>query len=270
MKHCAFRFSRTCSLLSSPKSVLDGPDPNQDRSLNQVVGPWSWTNWGFLRTQLDSRWCLRSLPCPPLLELSCQIRAPHRNNGDSLGIIPTPQNTKDLSRDSVRVNSKITFSLQSLLLFRINMFQQKKEKLKFQMKSETERKKILDQIKEKNIPNSSLYQEFIIEYQLLAEYRLLQKNGPHNGVYIIPSSKSALIWFGVIFVRSGPYMNGIFKFRIHIPHDYPGKNSNSNSRVHVLMRSMDSYLILCSNSNQQMNQLPCLCLIPQFFIPKSN
>lgn len=100
------------------------------------------------------------------------------------------------------------------------------------MKSETERKKILDQIKEKNIPNSSLYQEFIIEYQLLAEYRLLQKNGPHNGVYIIPSSKSALIWFGVIFVRSGPYMNGIFKFRIHIPHDYPGKNSNSNGRVH--------------------------------------
>lgn len=96
------------------------------------------------------------------------------------------------------------------------------------MKSETERKKILDQIKEKNIPNSSLYQEFIIEYQLLAEYRLLQKNGPHNGVYIIPSSKSALIWFGVIFVRSGPYMNGIFKFRIHIPHDYPGKSSNSN------------------------------------------
>jgi len=76
LKHCAFRFSRTCSLLSSPKSVLDGPDPNQDRSLNQVVGPWSWTNWGFLRTQLDSRWCLRSLPCPPLLELSCQIRAP--------------------------------------------------------------------------------------------------------------------------------------------------------------------------------------------------
>lgn len=93
------------------------------------------------------------------------------------------------------------------------------------MKSETERKKILDQIKEKNIPNSSLYQEFIIEYQLLAEYRLLQKNGPHNGVYIIPSSKSALIWFGVIFVRSGPYMNGIFKFRIHIPHDYPANES---------------------------------------------
>ena len=33
--------------------------------------------------------------------------------------------------------------------------------------------------------------------------------------------EAALIWFGVIFVRSGIYMNGIFKFRIHIPHDYP-------------------------------------------------
>ena len=51
------------------------------------------------------------------------------------------------------------------------------------MKSEREakRKRILDQIKEKNEPNSSLFQEFIIEYQLQAEYRLLQKNGPHNG-----------------------------------------------------------------------------------------
>lgn len=47
--------------------------------------------------------------------------------------------------------------------------------------SESKRQKILDHIKEKNEPNSSLFQEFIIEYQLQAEYRLLQKNGPHNG-----------------------------------------------------------------------------------------
>ena len=121
LKHCAFRFSRTCSLLSSPKSVLDGPDPNQD----PPVGPWSWTNWGFLigpSSTLDGV----SDHCPVLhlLELSCQIRAPIEIL--LTAIFPPPQkiHTKDLSRDSVRVNSKITFSLQSLLLFRINMFQQ--------------------------------------------------------------------------------------------------------------------------------------------------
>ena len=132
------------------------------------------------------------------------------------------------------------------------------------MKSETERKKILDQIKEKNIPNSSLYQEFIIEYQLLAEYRLLQKNGPHNGVYIIPSSKSALIWFGVIFVRSGPYMNGIFKFRIHIPHDYPGKSSNTVQRYLFLIHGFLT-LFEFSSANES---APLLMFDPPIFHPK--
>merc|ERR1711892_431816 len=90
---------------------------------------------------------------------------------------------------------------------------------------EARRRQILNQIKEKHEPNSSYFQEFLIEYELLSEYRLLQKNGPHNGVYVIPSHKSALIWFGVIFVRSGPYAEGVFKFRIHIPHDYPANSS---------------------------------------------
>ena len=139
------------------------------------------------------------------------------------------------------------------------------------MKSETERKKILDQIKEKNIPNSSLYQEFIIEYQLLAEYRLLQKNGPHNGVYIIPSSKSALIWFGVIFVRSGPYMNGIFKFRIHIPHDYPGKSLNSSGtmwirpkQISVVIRTTKVVFEFLSANESA----PLLMFDPPIFHPK--
>ncbi len=53
------------------------------------------------------------------------------------------------------------------------------------------------------------------------DFNILQKNGPHTGVYIVPSAKSTLIWFGVIFVRSGYYSGAVFKFRIHIPHDFP-------------------------------------------------
>jgi len=83
------------------------------------------------------------------------------------------------------------------------------------------RQKVLDKLREQSIPSSQLFQEFLVEYELLSEYQLLQKNGPHTGVYIVPSAKSTLIWFGVIFVRSGYYSGAVFKFRIHIPHDFP-------------------------------------------------
>jgi len=91
--------------------------------------------------------------------------------------------------------------------------------------NEKSRRKILEKIREQNVPNSQLFQEFLVEYELLAEYRLLQKNGPHTGVYVIPSSKSTLIWFGVIFVHTGYFAGGVFKFRIHIPHDFPNNSA---------------------------------------------
>merc|ERR1712227_48297 len=91
--------------------------------------------------------------------------------------------------------------------------------------NEKSRRKILNRIREQNVPNSHLFQEFLVEYELLAEYRLLQKNGPHRGVYVVPSSKSTLIWFGVIFVHSGYFAGGVFKFRIHIPPDFPNNSA---------------------------------------------
>lgn len=41
------------------------------------------------------------------------------------------------------------------------------------------------------------------------------------GVYLIPSSESSFIWYGVIFVRKGIYRDGVFRFNISIPSDYP-------------------------------------------------
>ncbi|CAK8691687.1 AKT-interacting protein-like [Clavelina lepadiformis] len=64
------------------------------------------------------------------------------------------------------------------------------------------------------------YGSFFLEYSLMAEYNLLQKqNLP--GVYVIPSARTPLLWFGVIFVRQGLYQSGIFKFCVTIPHNYP-------------------------------------------------
>eukprot|EP00096_Caligus_rogercresseyi_P012520 TRINITY_DN5273_c0_g1_i1.p1 TRINITY_DN5273_c0_g1~~TRINITY_DN5273_c0_g1_i1.p1 ORF type:complete len:319 (-),score=60.68 TRINITY_DN5273_c0_g1_i1:326-1282(-) len=64
------------------------------------------------------------------------------------------------------------------------------------------------------------YAPFFLEYSLLAEYNLLQKQ-KLPGVYIIPSAISPLKWYGIIFVRSGLYQGGIFRFQIIIPDNYP-------------------------------------------------
>jgi ubiquitin-protein ligase len=64
------------------------------------------------------------------------------------------------------------------------------------------------------------YGPFFLEYSLLAEYNLLQKQRL-PGIYVIPSSKSSLEWFGVVFVRQGIYQEGIFRFKLLIPENYP-------------------------------------------------
>ncbi|ROT68317.1 AKT-interacting protein isoform X3 [Penaeus vannamei] len=64
------------------------------------------------------------------------------------------------------------------------------------------------------------YSPYFLEYTLLAEYNLLQKQRL-SGVYVVPSGKSPLVWFGVIFIRQGMYQEGIFRFNLHIPENYP-------------------------------------------------
>uniref|UniRef100_A0A0B8RYM3 AKT-interacting protein-like n=1 Tax=Philothamnus irregularis TaxID=1899461 RepID=A0A0B8RYM3_9SAUR len=64
------------------------------------------------------------------------------------------------------------------------------------------------------------YGPFYLEYSLLAEYTLVVKQ-KLPGVYVQPSYQSALMWFGVIFIRHGLYQDGVFKFTIYIPDNYP-------------------------------------------------
>ncbi|XP_006816984.1 AKT-interacting protein-like [Saccoglossus kowalevskii] len=64
------------------------------------------------------------------------------------------------------------------------------------------------------------YGPFFLEYSLLAEYnQLLKQRLP--GVYVLPSARSALLWFGVLFIRQGLYQEGVFKFTLTIPENYP-------------------------------------------------
>ena len=72
----------------------------------------------------------------------------------------------------------------------------------------------------------------------MAEYNLLLKQ-KLPGIYCIPSANSSLLWYGVLFIRQGPYQEGvfrsvrsiihyrnflsipIFRFQVIIPDNYP-------------------------------------------------
>uniref|UniRef100_A0AAQ4S6V3 Akt interacting protein n=1 Tax=Gasterosteus aculeatus aculeatus TaxID=481459 RepID=A0AAQ4S6V3_GASAC len=53
------------------------------------------------------------------------------------------------------------------------------------------------------------YGPFYLEYSLLAEFALFI-----FGVFL-------KLWFGVIFIRHGLYQDGVFKFTVYIPDNYP-------------------------------------------------
>lgn len=64
------------------------------------------------------------------------------------------------------------------------------------------------------------YGPYFLEYTLMAEYNQLRSQRL-PGVYVLPAAKSPLIWFGVIFIRMGSYQDGIFKFVMKIPENFP-------------------------------------------------
>lgn len=63
------------------------------------------------------------------------------------------------------------------------------------------------------------------DYKVTIEYKHLKSHAP-GGVYIIPSMDSLRRFYGVIFVRRGPFTNGIFKFELELPVQYNGINEH--------------------------------------------
>ena len=74
---------------------------------------------------------------------------------------------------------------------------------------------------------SSYFQEereqALRDYKVTIEYKHLKSHAP-GGVYLIPSMDSLRNFNGVIFVRRGPFTNGIFKFRLSLPPKYNDTN----------------------------------------------
>ena len=61
------------------------------------------------------------------------------------------------------------------------------------------------------------------DYKVTIEYKHLKSHAP-GGVYLIPSMDSLRDFHGIIFVRRGPFTNGIFKFRLDLPAKYNDTN----------------------------------------------
>ena len=61
------------------------------------------------------------------------------------------------------------------------------------------------------------------DYKVTIEYKHLKSHAP-GGVYLIPSMNDLRHFFGVIFVRRGPFTNGIFKFQLRLPEKYNDVN----------------------------------------------
>ena len=61
------------------------------------------------------------------------------------------------------------------------------------------------------------------DYKVTIEYKHLKSHAP-GGVYLIPSMNNLRHFYGVIFVRRGPFTNGIFKFQLRLPEKYNDVN----------------------------------------------
>lgn len=59
------------------------------------------------------------------------------------------------------------------------------------------------------------YGSYFLEYSLMAEYNLLLKQ-KLPGIYCIPSANSSLLWYGVLFIRQGPYQEGVFRYYYYL------------------------------------------------------
>uniref|UniRef100_A0A336M5C7 CSON012388 protein n=1 Tax=Culicoides sonorensis TaxID=179676 RepID=A0A336M5C7_CULSO len=78
------------------------------------------------------------------------------------------------------------------------------------------------------------------EYKILAEFKMLQSESI-PGLYLIPSAESSFAWFGVIFVRQGLYQDGIFRFLISIPQEFP----NTSQPPTVIFQSQVYHPSIC-------------------------
>lgn len=74
-------------------------------------------------------------------------------------------------------------------------------------------------------PTQEEREQALRDYKVTIEYKHLKNHAP-GGVYLVPSMDSLRNFYGVIFVRRGPFTNGIFKFTLSLPPRYNDLNQH--------------------------------------------
>lgn len=83
-----------------------------------------------------------------------------------------------------------------------------------------------------NLPLCDIYtnlqqerEQALRDYKVTIEFKHLKSHAP-GGVYVVPSLDDLRTFYGVIFVRRGPFTNGIFKFQLKLPMLYNDVNQH--------------------------------------------
>jgi ubiquitin-protein ligase len=76
-----------------------------------------------------------------------------------------------------------------------------------------------------NTPPQEEREQALRDYKVTIEYKHLKQHAP-GGVYLVPSLDDLRHFYGVIFVRRGPFTNGIFKFQVKLPEKYNDVNTH--------------------------------------------
>ena len=78
-------------------------------------------------------------------------------------------------------------------------------------------------------------QKTLKDYQIMLEFRHLKSHAP-TGIFLLPSFTDLRTWSGVIFIKSGIYKGGIFRFALQLPKSYPADGACPEvvftSRIH--------------------------------------
>lgn len=95
------------------------------------------------------------------------------------------------------------------------------------------------------ITNAPIVQEereqALRDYKVTIEYKHLKSHAP-GGVYLIPSLTDLRQFYGTIFVRRGPFTNGIFKFELSLSPLY--NDANQHPRIRFLSKVYNPHVNL--------------------------
>ncbi|GMS80224.1 hypothetical protein PENTCL1PPCAC_2399, partial [Pristionchus entomophagus] len=62
--------------------------------------------------------------------------------------------------------------------------------------------------------------DLLLRHAIISEYAILGRK-PIDGMFILPGHQNILEWSGILFIRSGVYVGGIFRFCVSLPNNFP-------------------------------------------------